>query len=71
LVQLCSISAEDPPAILVQIQELVNKNEQLFQEPTDLPPSREFDHHIPLMEGVKSVSIKLYRYNLTQKDEIE
>jgi hypothetical protein len=55
----------------VQIQELVNKNEQLFQEPTDLPPSREFDHHIPLVEGVKSVSIKLYRYNLTQKDEIE
>jgi hypothetical protein len=36
-----------------------------------LPPSREYDHHIPLIPGVKPVNVKPYRYSPTQKDEIE
>ena len=36
-----------------------------------MPPSREFDHQIPLLLGVKPINIKPYRYSPTQKDEIE
>jgi hypothetical protein len=53
------------------IQSLLNKNEHLFQEPKYLPPPREYDHAIPLIPGVQPVNVKPYRYNPTQKDEIE
>jgi hypothetical protein len=53
------------------IQNLLNKNEHLFQEPKDLAPPREYDHAIPLIPGVQPVNVKPYRYNPTQKDEIE
>lgn len=54
-----------------QVEELIQQFEHLFQEPKALPPQRSFDHSIPLIEGVKPVNIKPYRYNPTQKDEIE
>jgi hypothetical protein len=50
---------------------LVAQHHLLFQEPKELPPSRSFDHSIPLIEGVKTVNIKPYRYSPAQKDEIE
>jgi hypothetical protein len=53
------------------IQQLVQQHSALFQPPTTLPPSRESDHHIPLISGVKPVNVKPYRYSPSQKDEIE
>ena len=73
VVHLCPILQDDnppsdpPPAV----QQLIDSNIKLFQEPTSLPPSREFDHQIPLIPGVWPVNIKPYRYSPTQKDEIE
>lgn len=43
----------------------------MFDEPTGLPPSRVFDHSIPLLSGAQLVNLRPYRYNPAQKDEIE
>lgn len=39
--------------------------------PTGLPPQRKSDHCIILKEGTAPVSVRPYRYNHTQKDEME
>lgn len=62
---------EDSREIPMPVQELIQANQILFQEPKELPPSREFDHHIPLLPGVKPLNTKPYRYSPAQKDEIE
>lgn len=43
----------------------------MFDEPSGLPPAREFDHAIPLIPGAQPVNLRPYRYNPAQKDEIE
>lgn len=58
-------------AIPEDIHQLIQQHSHLFQEPTSLPPRRSFDHAIPLIQGVKPVNVKPYRYSPTQKDEIE
>jgi hypothetical protein len=54
-----------------QVKQLLKDNEQLFQESTELPPSRSFDHAIPLVPGAVPVQKKPYRYAPSQKDELE
>lgn len=72
VIHLCPIlQGEHQETVPTPIQALVDSKAALFQEPTSLPPAREFDHHIPLIPGVKSVNMKPYRYSPTQKDEIE
>jgi len=67
VVHLCPILQDDnppsdpPPAV----QQLIDSNIKLFQEPTFLPPAREFDHQIPLIPGVRPINIKPYRYSPT------
>jgi hypothetical protein len=64
----------DPPQkgqVPELIAALLQKHDNLFQDPKHLPPSRHCDHNIPLTPGVQPVNIKPYRYNPTQKDEIE
>jgi hypothetical protein len=57
--------------ILPDIQQVVGSFSELFQEPTDLPPQLQLDHHIPLIPGAVLVNVKLYHYSPSQKDEIE
>ena len=72
LIHLCQVPPPlSPDMIPVQVQQLVDSQAHLFQDPDSLPPPREFDHHIPLIPGVKPVNVKPYRYSPTQKDEIE
>jgi len=49
----------------------LDANNDLFAEPTQLPPSREADHQIPLLPGAQPVSVRPYRYSPAQKSEIE
>jgi tRNA A37 N6-isopentenylltransferase MiaA len=43
----------------------------LFEQPTALPPSRSFNHSIPLVPGAQPVFVRPYRYPPNLKDEIE
>jgi hypothetical protein len=54
-----------------QIQQLLDSFADLFQEPTELPPSRSCDHTIPLIEGVQPVNMRPYRFSPAMKDEVE
>ncbi|KAH9724161.1 hypothetical protein KPL70_007389 [Citrus sinensis] len=53
------------------IQQLLSEFEDVFQEPSNLPPLREIDHHIPLKEGTQPINVRPYRYAYFQKAEIE
>lgn len=72
VVQLCSIEENEtseqlPPVISAVLQEFQDQ----FQEPSRLPPHRDFNHNIPLVPNAKPVNAKPYRYAPKQKDEIE
>jgi hypothetical protein len=54
-----------------QVQHLVVENADLFKLPTDMPPQRALDHHIPLVPRVQPANVKPYGYSPTQKDETE
>ncbi|WVZ70539.1 hypothetical protein U9M48_019198 [Paspalum notatum var. saurae] len=57
--------------VLVEIQSVLQQYEHLFEEPTGLPPEREFDHHIGLIPGAQPVKSRPYRYAPVQKTKIE
>ena len=72
MIHLCHITAPSAPDnIPASVQQLVDSQAHLFRDLDSLPPSREFDHQIPLLPGVKPINIKPYRYSPTQKDGIE
>lgn len=55
----------DPPSGTVDSQEvadhigdLLKHYDHLFQEPTDLPPQRTYDHKIPLIAGAQPVNVR-------------
>ena len=54
-----------------QLQALLDEYADIFQEPTTLPPHREFDHAIHLKPGSSPPNVRPYRYSPLQKDEIE
>ena len=62
LMQLCHIAApatsSDTPVLPPAIQHLIDEFSELFQEPSDLPPRRQCDHHIPLVPGAPPVVIR-------------
>lgn len=55
----------------VQIDNILSKYTTLFSTPTALPPSRERDHHIPLIDQAPPVMVRSYRYPHFQKTKIE
>ncbi|XP_027905965.1 uncharacterized protein LOC114165577 [Vigna unguiculata] len=70
--QLIPSPMEQPcPQVIPDICDLHGKYPQLFAEPHGLPPIRETDHHIPLLEGSNPVNVRPYQYPYFQKHEIE
>jgi hypothetical protein len=69
--EIHSLSLNNTTELSKQIQSLLNTYDDLFQEPTSLPPQRSFDHHIQLLPGAPLVIIRPYKYSPAQKDEIE
>lgn len=53
------------------LQEVLDKYGDIFAEPKSLPPKRLFDHAIPLKPGAVPISLRPYRYNFHQKNELE
>jgi hypothetical protein len=53
------------------VQTLLDQFATVFEEPSDLPPRRLYDHHIPLIPGARPVSMRPYRVAPALKSEIE
>lgn len=64
MVQLFNIaqdSVQQSAAIPFQIQQLVDSFQDLFAEPTGVPPIRALTHSIPLLLGAQPFRLKPYR----------
>jgi hypothetical protein len=59
------------PMIPGRIQSLLQPFQDLFEEPTTLPPSRSCNHNIPLIPGAQPINIRPYRFSPSMKNEIE
>ena len=44
------------------MQQILSEFEDVFQEPSKLPPLQEIDHYIPLKEGTQPINVRPYRY---------
>jgi hypothetical protein len=62
-----TVHGEIPEAVQVVLRDF----DDVFAEPSGLPPPRQYDHAITLEEGAKPPNSKPYRYSPLQKDEIE
>ncbi|KAK1653770.1 hypothetical protein QYE76_071575 [Lolium multiflorum] len=72
MVQLYFTVDKDTQKTVPHIVSMVlNSFEDVFAEPTGLPPHRRADHTIPLMPGASPVNLRPYRYSPMQKNEIE
>lgn len=74
LVQVCSLldsESDSTEAPHPAITKLLGDFESVFRPLTELPPERQCDHSIPLINGAKPVHIRPYRYAPALKDEIE
>lgn len=49
------------------LKEVLEEFEEIFKEPTQLPPQRECDHAITWKEGSKIPNIRPYRYPYYKK----
>jgi len=65
------VPADTAPAPPPAIQQLLSKYQDVFAAPHTLPPSRRYDHTIPLIPGAVPVNARPYRYSPAHKDEIE
>jgi hypothetical protein len=54
-----------------KIKSLIQEFDNLFREPSALPPSRQYDHAITLLPNAPPVNSRPYRYSPEQKNEIE
>jgi len=67
------LSAEPstPPELPSEIATLLQEYADVFAKPTTLPPSRVYDHTIPLLPNTTPVNSRPYRYSPLHKTEIE
>ena len=75
-IQLCSLHLKHEiktknDKVPEEIKELLFSYEEIFREPTSLPPARAHDHKIPLKEGVSTINVRPYRHSTMQKDMVE
>lgn len=71
LFQVARDHSNSVPVIPDSVQHVLTEFASVFETPQGLPPRRQCDHYIPLLPGSKPVNIRPYRYNPTQKNEIE
>lgn len=54
-----------------EIKHLLSEFQDVFQEPTGLPPLRGAEHHIILKDGAAPFKMQPYRYSYMQRKEID
>lgn len=64
---------ENSQAVIESCMEtaLLDKFASVFEEPSGLPPVRQYDHLIPLIPGARPVSMRPYRVAPDLKTKIE
>lgn len=65
------ISSTLSQAAQSKLLQLIEEFPSITKAIAGLPPRRCTDHHIPLLPGTNPVSVRPYRYNHLQKDEME
>ena len=71
LVMVSSETADLPQQYGEEVQSLLQRYKDVFDDPKTLPPPRVYDHTIPLVPDAILVNAKPYRYSPQHKDEIE
>jgi len=74
IIQLCATDTSDavpPDTWTPEIKQLLLDFDVLFQQPSQLPPSRATYHSIPLVQGAGVVFSRPYRFAPAVKDEIK
>ena len=64
-------SKKNSSAHVLLADELQDQFQQVFQEPSELPPSSDIDHAITLVPNAPVVNKRPYRYSYDQKNEVE
>jgi hypothetical protein len=54
-----------------EIQEVLDQYVDVFSDQMGLPPHRNYDNHIPLLEGSEPPNVRPYKIPHKQKDEVE
>jgi hypothetical protein len=62
---------ENKKALLPQLSDILTSFDDIFQEPSELPPARDIDHRISLQKESEAVNIRPYRLSFKQKDTME
>jgi hypothetical protein len=62
---------ENTKALLPQLSDILTSFDDIFQEPSELPPARDIDHRIPLQKESEAVNTRPYRLSFKQKDTME
>jgi hypothetical protein len=62
---------QEPPSLPTAINTLLQSYNDIFKEPTSLPPQRTYDHAIPLIPGSIPINTRPYHYSPHHKTEIE
>jgi hypothetical protein len=70
-VQVITPDDTSKPSLPQDLQEVLDQFKAAFTPPSTLPSPRLGDHSIPLTDGAQPFSLSPYRYNPTQKSEIE
>lgn len=60
-----------PEVVSEEIATVLKEFEDVFAKPSELPPTRVYDHAVPLVPDAVPVNSRPYRYSPVQKDEIE
>lgn len=76
VMQVCSIENSNVPdhtsgSLPPDVQALIDKYSDVFQQPTSLPSDRACNHTIPLIPGAQPIFIRPYSYPPGLKVEIE
>jgi hypothetical protein len=70
-VMLEEVKGEEDVAGNETLTGILEEFANVFAVPTQLPPTRPYDHHIPLLPGSIPVNSRPYRYSPHHKTEIE
>lgn len=66
-----AIGTTTSAAVPSPLKQVIEEFHEVFAEPVGLPPIRQYDHKIPLLQGSQPVNQRSYRVPYIQKSEIE